>query len=167
MAKHLIVLGVVVLSVLAGCGIGDGAQGSNGPPTPTNGSLGGDPVIDRSEFFDYMDIGPAPDTPPPDNAPHYYFIGNDQPRNRTIGITVWQDSAAVIDRSFEFPPNGFILIRVFATGDYTLAIDPPNAPRHVIDVPNRWDCNRRGVRATVQPNGSLEAEIYEHNVECL
>ena len=45
-------------------------------------------------------------------------------------------------------------------------IDPAEAPRHVLDAPDEWDCNDHSVEASVQPDGGLTALTARTVVKC-
>jgi len=81
-------------------------------------------------------------------------------------IKVWRDSSVVLNRTIQFPPHGVLMIDVLKPGDYTLVIDPAGPTRHVIDAPDKWDCNYRGVEAAVHPDSRLSAGTIESVVEC-
>lgn len=99
-------------------------------------------------------------------AHHYYLVGNDASESRSMTITVWRNSSVVLDQTIEFSANGVLMIDVLKPGEYTLVIDPEGPPRHVIDAPDEWDCNYRGVEAAVQPDARLYAGTLESLVEC-
>ena len=105
-------------------------------------------------------------TLPEEYAHHYYLIGNNASQSRSISITVWRNASVVLNRTIEFPANGVLMIDVLKPGDYTLVIDIEDHPRHVIDAPDEWDCNYRGVEAAVQPDGQLYAFTLKSLVEC-
>jgi hypothetical protein len=53
-----------------------------------------------------------------------------------------------------------------AATNYTLVVDPEDAPREVFDAPDEWDCNYRGVEMSVPPDGGLHVVILQSVVLC-
>jgi hypothetical protein len=171
--RHLFALGLAVLVLSAGC-VGDlggssdpNATATTTPPTPSNwstGSNGHDPTLGTNQFSN-LSVG-SPEDLPEQYGKHYYLIGNGQSGERTIAVTIWRNATVVLDRAIEFSPDGVLQVDVFRPGNYTLVVDPEDAPREVFDAPDEWDCNYRGVEMSVPPDGGLHAVILQSVVLC-
>jgi hypothetical protein len=172
----------VVLVVGAGCTAGGPSDRSPtstvSPDTPTatestedrnpttTGSPG-DRNIPRSDTapFRNFSIG-APGELPENVGAHTYLILNNQTTARTIELQVLRDGQAELNRTVEFPPGDDVRIEVFWPGNYTLKIDPSNAPEQAIDAPDTFDCNYRIVEAAVLPGGNVIHALIQSVVRC-
>ena len=166
-AKLIVVLGLILIAGCLGTGpVGDGdpTPSTDAPPTESNWSSEGEPRLSTDRFLN-LSIGNE-STLPEEYAHHYYLIGNNASETRSITITVWRNASVVLNQSIEFPAGGVLIIDVQKPGNYTLVIDPEAHPRHVIDAPDEWDCNYRGVEAAVQPDGQLYVGTVKSVVEC-
>lgn len=134
------------------------------PPTPSNWMTEELPDI-PSETVGTFTIGNEDDLGG-DIAPHTYQIGNDDSESRTVSITVWLDSTVVMNRSVTFQPNSSIQIKAFRAGNYRIVVDPPNASRHVIDDPGRWDCNALTATVELRPDGSIRGSWVQTSAGC-
>jgi hypothetical protein len=176
-------LTVVFAIIIAGAGCTAGGPSDRSPastefsdtPTATESAEERNPT--RSEQPDQH--VPRSDTPPfrnlsigvsdelPENvAAHTYLISNNRTTARTMELRVLRDGRVELNRTVEFPADEDVRIEVFRPGNYTLEVDPSNAPEQTIDAPDTFDCNYRVVEAAVLPDGNVTHATIRSLVRC-
>lgn len=123
--------------------------------------------IPRSDTvpFRNFSIGTAGESPE-NVAAHTYLILNNRTTARTIELQVFRDGRVELNRTVEFPAGEDARIEVFRPGNYTLEVDPSNAPGQTINAPDTFDCNYRIVEAAVLPDGNVTHATLQSVVRC-
>lgn len=163
--RGVVCLGFILVSVgCVGMPASETPAAGEGPPTPSNWTS--DEISDvPAETILTLSIGNESDLSG-DMAAHTYHIGNNHSEPRNISITVWRDSAVVINRSVAFQSNSSIRIKAYLSGSYAIVVDPESASRHVIDDPGKWDCNELDLMANIRSDGQISGWWVQTQVNC-
>lgn len=120
--------------------------GCTAPASTSRSPPGEDTPFDPRNTFKTVEIGSRTNvTDPVFNKPHTLHLWNVGSDMRTIDVTIidTKSESVVLDRSFEFPRDSELEIKLNEPSAYQIEITPPERDRpKTIDIPRRrFDCN--------------------------
>ncbi|MFC7081086.1 hypothetical protein [Halorussus caseinilyticus] len=152
---------------------------TTGTTTAGDGFTGIESESDRP--FTTISVGTrAGVSTPESHRPHRVRVWNDSDESRTVGLRLVRDESAVLDRSVEFPADGYLTLRLLEPARYALELRPGGevgetattgdaggAGSGTVEISRaRFDCNDSRTDVRVAADGAVQTATTTTNAAC-
>ncbi len=146
-------------------GSDDSDPPDSGTDTPDEGTGWGP---ETEEPFERLSIGTHDDLDFPDNnRPHTVRVWNDADEARSITLSLHGRGDVVLERTFEYPADGWVKIRLVKPASYEFAVAVEEESAGTVDVDRtRFDCNGSWTSVVVNGEGAVDSTTGSTMVAC-
>lgn len=123
---------------------------------------------DTEEPFETIRVGDPEGVAFPDNnRPHTVRVWNGADSQRSLGLTLRADGETVVDRTIQFPADGWVRLPLGEPAAYELAIAVEGEAAGTVSIDRtRFDCNGSWTSVAVNAEGAVDSTTGSTMMAC-
>ncbi len=171
----LAALGSSTALAMAGCLAAGPSSPDDGPTDTTTTTNGSTTPGDAGKFnpgaddpFQILEVGSREHVDFPENqGPHVTRVWNAADEQRTLTLTLDSENGPGLDRTLEFPADGWVKLVANEPADYTLVISEDGTRAGELVISRSWfDCNDSWTNVVVSQGGELSSSTLSTELAC-